>query len=77
MHCRRPQSESCVGKFPWRRDRLPTSVFMNFPGGSDGKESPAVGETWVRSLVWDDPLEEAMATHSSILDWRIPMDKGA
>ena len=50
---------------------------MNFLGGSDGKESPAVGETWVRSLVWDDPLEEAMATHSSILDWRIPMDKGA
>ena len=34
-------------------------------------------ETWVRSLVWDDPLEEGMATHSSILAWRIPMDRGA
>ena len=27
------------GRFPWRRDRLPTPVFLNFPGGSDGKES--------------------------------------
>ena len=36
----------------------------------------AVGETWVQSLGWDDPLEEDMATHSSILAWRI-MDRGA
>ena len=34
-------------------------------------------ETWVQSLVWEDPLEEGMATHSSILAWRIPMDRGA
>ena len=33
-------------------------------------------ETWVRSLGWEDPLEEGMATHSSILAWRIP-DRGA
>ena len=33
-------------------------------------------ETWVRSLGWEDPLEEVMATHSSILAWRIPMDRG-
>ena len=33
-------------------------------------------ETWVRSLGWEDPLEEGMATHSSILAWRIPMDRG-
>ena len=33
-------------------------------------------ETWVQSLGWEDPLEEGMATHSSILAWRIPMDKG-
>ena len=32
----------------------------------------AMQETWVRSLVWEDPLEEEMATHSSILGWRIP-----
>jgi len=29
-------------------------------------------ETWIQSLVWEDPLEEGMATHSSILAWRIP-----
>ena len=33
------QETLCIGKFPWRRDRLPTPVFMGFPGGSDGKES--------------------------------------
>ena len=41
------------------------------------KKPPAVRETWVQSLGWEDPLEEGMATHSSILDWRIPMDRGA
>ena len=34
-------------------------------------------ETWVQSLDWEDPLEESMATHSSNLAWRIPMDRGA
>ena len=34
-----PQSDSWVGKILWRRDRLPTSVFLGFPGGSAGKES--------------------------------------
>ena len=32
---------------------------------------------WVRSLGWEDPMEEGMATHSSILAWRIFMDRGA
>ena len=41
------------------------------------KNPPAVQETWIRSLVWEDPLEEGMATYSSILAWRIPMDRGA
>ena len=36
------------------------------------KNLPAMWETWVQSLVWEDPLEEGMATHSSILAWRIP-----
>jgi len=36
------------------------------------KNPPAVQETWVRSLGWEDPLEEGMATHSNILAWRIP-----
>jgi len=34
-------------------------------------------ETWVQSLGGEDPLEEGMATHFSILTWRIPMDRGA
>ena len=34
-------------------------------------------ETWVQYLGWEDPLEEGMATYSSILAWRIPMDRGA
>ena len=41
------------------------------------KNLPAMQETWVRSLDWKDPLEEGMATHSSILAWRISMDRGA
>ena len=36
------------------------------------KNLPAMWETWVRSLGWEDPLEKGMATHSSILAWRIP-----
>ena len=36
------------------------------------KTPPARQETWVPSLGWEDPLEEGMATHSSILAWRIP-----
>ena len=58
-----------------------------FPGGGHGNplqyswaslvaqmlnNLPAMLETWVRSLGWEDPLEEGMATHSSILAWRIP-----
>ena len=38
---------------------------------------PAMQETWVRFLGWEDPLEEGMATHSSVLAWRISMDRGA
>ena len=41
------------------------------------KNVPAMQETWIRSLGWEDPLEEGKATHSSILAWRIPMDRGA
>ena len=41
------------------------------------KNPPAVQENWVRFLDWEDPLKGLMATHSSILAWRIPMDRGA
>ena len=47
-------------------------LIMGFPCGSDGKEfSCNAGD-----LDWEDPLEEGMATHSNILTWRIPMDRG-
>ena len=36
------------------------------------KNLPAMWETWIPSLGWEDPLEKGMATHSSILAWRIP-----
>ena len=36
------------------------------------KKLPSMGETWVRFLGWEDPLEKGKATHSSILAWRIP-----
>ena len=51
---------------------LADNLFMGFPGGSVVKNPPAMWETWVRSLGWEDPLEEGMTTHSSILAWRIP-----
>jgi len=41
------------------------------------KNSSAMGETWVQTLGCEDPLQEGMATHSSILAWRIPMDRTA
>ena len=55
---------------------IPSSILV-FPGGSVVKNLPAMQETWVQSLGWEDLLEEGTATHSSILAWRIPMDRGA
>ena len=40
------------------------------------KNLPAMQQTWVRSLGWEDPPEEGMAIHSSILAWEIPVDSG-
>ena len=50
------------------------SILAGFPGGSDGKKNnpPAMQETWVQSLGWEDALKNGMAIHSSILAWRIP-----
>ena len=46
--------------------------YTGFPGDSAVKNPPAVQETWVWSLGWEDPLEQGMATHSSILAWTVP-----
>ena len=68
MQWRRPGFSSWVGKIPWRRDRLPTPVFLGIPCDSAGKESACnMGD-----LDWEDPLEKGKATHSSVLAWRIP-----
>ena len=47
-------------------------INMGFPGGSAVKNLPAMPKTWVQSLGQEDPLEKEMATHSSVLPWRIP-----
>ena len=47
-------------------------LYLGFPGGSAVKNPLAIQETRVRSLGREDPLEEGIATHSSILAWRIP-----
>ena len=44
----------------------------DFPGGSNGKESATVQKTWVQSLGQEDPLEQGVAAHFSILAWKIP-----
>ena len=53
-----------------------SSPFLSFPWASLVaqlvKNPPAMWETWIRSLDWEDPLEKGKATHSSILAWRIP-----
>ena len=46
-------------------------IFLGFPGGSDGKNLPTMQETRVQSLGQEDPLEKEMATHSSILAWKV------
>ena len=66
-----------LGRFPRRRDRQTTPVFMGFPGGSDGKESAhVVGDLGLIPGLGRSP-EEGMATHSSVLARRIPMHRGA
>ena len=52
-------------------------MFLSFPSGLDGKESACDVGDLGSILVWEDPLDEGMATLSSILAWRISMDRGA
>ena len=57
--------------------QTPSMSFWYIMGAQVVKNPPATWEAWVRSLGWEDPLEEGMAIHSSILAWRIPMNRGA
>ena len=67
-----PGSIPGLGRSPWRRDRLPTPVFLDLPYGSAAKEAACNEKTWVPSLGREDPLEKGKATHCSILAWRVP-----
>ena len=64
--------DSWVGKIRWRRDRLPTPVFLGFPCGSAGKESASNAGDLGSIPGLGRSLEKGKATHSSILAWRIP-----
>ena len=56
----------------YRRELIFLELILGFPCSSVSKSLTAMQETWVRSLGLEDPLEKEMATHSSILAWRIP-----
>ena len=62
---------------PWELSGISVAKWRAFLVAQMVKNPLAMQETRVRSLHWEDSLEEGMATHSSILAWRIPMDRGA
>ena len=64
----RPPGEGVVYPHQYSWSSLVTQLVKNLP---------AMQETWVGCQGQEDPLEEGMGTHSSILAWRIPMDRGA
>ena len=71
------ESSSNAGDPGWipgqgRKERLPTLEFLASLVAQLVKNLPAIRETWVRSLGWEDPLEKGKAMHSSILAQRIP-----
>ena len=77
LRCRRPQFDSWVTKIPGEMVGYPLQYFGASLVAQMVKNPPAVQESWVRSLGWEDSLEEGMSTHSSILPWRIPIGRGA
>ena len=78
------QTHNCIYHFYCILNCQPqicTKVFLSLAWASLLTQSlynpPAMWETWVWSLGWENPPEEGMATHSSILAWRLPMDRRA
>ena len=69
-----PHSNTLAWKIPQTEEpgRLYTYIYWASLVAQMVKTLPAIQETWVRSLSWEDPLEKGMATHSGILAWRIP-----
>ena len=72
-----PASSPGSGRFPGEGIGYPLQYSWTSLVAQMVKNLPAIQETWVQSLGWEDPLEKKMATHSSILAWRIPMERGA
>ena len=70
----------CVKSAPRRRGSVVVFRYMDTWASLVAqmvKNLLAMQKTWIRSLDWEDPLEEGMATHSSILAWRIPLNRRA
>ena len=67
-----PGSIPGLGRSPGEGIGYPLQYSWAFLVAQLVKNLPAMRETWVQSLGWKDPLEKGMATHSSILAWRIP-----
>ena len=66
--------DSWVGKFPWRRNKLPTPAFLGFPGVAQMvKNPPAMREAWI----WKIPWRRAWQPTPVFLPWTIPTDRGA
>ena len=63
-------------KVPPKKGQATLQYSWASPVAQTVKNLPAMQETWVKSLGWEDPLEEGMATHSRILVWKICMDRG-
>ena len=72
-----PGSIPGLGRYPEEGIGYPLQYSLASLVAQTVKTPPAMWETWVRSLGQEDPLEEGMATHSSVLAWRIPVDRGA
>ena len=66
-----------TGTAPWEGISYPLQYSWASLMAQMVKNPPAMWETWVRSLGWEDPMEEGMATHSSILAWRVPWTEEA
>ena len=72
-----PSSIPGLGSSPGEEMGYPLQCSWTFLVAQTVKNLPAMQGTWVQSLGWKDPLEEGMATHSSVLAWKTPMDTGA
>ena len=71
-----PGSIPGLGRSPGERIVYPLQYSWASLMAQTVKNPPAMWEAWVRSLGWEDALEEGIATHTNILAWRIPVDRG-